>query len=136
MPLFNRFLIGPSQSQIPRAARGGDGLCAFLIPTIIATDANLTLTVAQIATGIVQFSAFSAGRNVTTPTAALMLAAAPDMDIGDSFSFIVSAQAAFAATYVAGTGVTLQGRATTPASSFSIVTVIKTSATTVIWNVS
>jgi hypothetical protein len=57
------------------------------------------------------------------------------MDIGDSFSLYVSIQDAFAGTWVAGTGVTLAGRATTPASSMSIVVVTKTSATTVKWTV-
>jgi hypothetical protein len=58
------------------------------------------------------------------------------MDIGDSFSIIVSVVPAFAGTWTAGVGVTLSGRATTPASSWSIVTVTKTAAATVTWNVS
>jgi TRAP-type mannitol/chloroaromatic compound transport system substrate-binding protein len=120
---------------IPAQSRQGTGFFAALTPTIIATNADLTLTVAQMSGGLVQFSSFSAGRAVTTPTAALILAAATDMDVGDSFSFIVSCVAAFAATWTAGTDVTLTGRATTPASSWSIVTVTKTSATTVSWNV-
>jgi hypothetical protein len=57
------------------------------------------------------------------------------MDIGDSFQLIVSIVPAFAGTWTAGAGVTLTGRATTPASSWSIVTVTKLSATTVSWNV-
>jgi hypothetical protein len=117
-------------------SRQGSGVFDAVDWQVIATDANLTLTVEQISTGGVMFSSFSAGRVVTTPTAALILASATDMDIGDTFSFYVSCQAAFAATYAAGTGVTLAGRATTPASSWSIVTVKKLSATTVEWRVS
>jgi hypothetical protein len=121
---------------MPTAYAAGRGFHGNIRPTIVATDAAVTMTVAQMAGGMVQYSSFSAGRNITTPTAALILAACPDMDIGDSFSFVVSCVAAFAGTWVAGTGVTLVGRATTPASSWSLVTVTKTSATTVDWNVS
>ena len=135
MSLFTRFLTAPG-TNIPAVSRAGEGLMANLNPTIVATDAAVTMTVAQMAGGMVQYSSFSAGRVITTPTAALILAAAPDMDIGDSFSFIVSVVPAFAGTWAAGTGVTLVGRATTPASSWSIVTVTKLSATTVRWLVS
>jgi hypothetical protein len=116
--------------------RQGDGMLGAISPVIVATDTNLTLTVAQMAGGMIQYTGFTAGRTLTTPTAALILAAAPDMDIGDSFQLLISVVPAFAATWAAGAGVTLLGRATTPASSWSIVTVIKLSATTVSWNVS
>lgn len=131
---FLRTMVG-NAANLMRPLRQGDGLLCNVQMNNIATDANLTLTVAQIAGGAVRFSSFSAGRNVTTPTAALILAAFPDMDIGDTYSFIVSVTPAFAATWVAGTGVTLAGRATTPASSWSWIVVEKTSATTVVWNV-
>lgn len=133
--LFKRNLISTA-SLTPSPMRMGDGFLGN--PTILekTTDANHTLTVAEMSGGLVYYSALSAGRQVTTPTAALILAAAPDMDIGDSFCFMVSIQDAFAITWVAGTGVTLRGRATTPASSFSWIVVVKTSATTVDWFVS
>lgn len=134
MSLFNRILTSPG-GQLPVQSRQGQGTFAALKPTIVATDAAMTMTVAQMSGGVVLYSSLSAGRVVTTPTAALILAAATDMDIGDTFSFYVSAQAAFAVTWAAGTGVTLAGRATTPASSFSLVIVEKLSATTVSWTV-
>jgi hypothetical protein len=84
-------------------------------------------------TGVLYYSALSAGRAVTTPTAALILAAAPDMDVGDSFVFLVSIQDAFAITWAAGADVTLRGRATTPASSSTWIVVTKTSDTAVTW---
>ena len=124
-----------SAASLVRPARQGDGLLAHVYPTVIAADANAVLTVSQIAAGLVQFTGFTAGRNITTPTAALILAANPDMDIGDTFSLLVSVVPAFAGTYVAGTGVTLAGRTTTPASSFSWIVVEKTSATAVKWTV-
>lgn len=132
--LFQRALIA-GQNSLPMPMRQGTGLMGNMDISTIATDANLTLTVAQMGGGAVQFTSFSAGRTVTTPTAALILAAAPDMDIGDTFVLLVSCVAAFAATWAAGTGVTLAGRATTPASSYSVVVVKKTSSTTVTWTV-
>lgn len=136
MALFSRALTAATGSSLPKVTRPGAGLFAFLRRTAVATDANLTMTVDQMAGGLVHYTGFTAGRNITTPTAALILAAAPDMDIGDSFTFVVSITPAFAGTWVAGTGVTLAGRATTPASSYSLVTVTKLSATTVEWFVS
>jgi hypothetical protein len=134
--MFSRALVSDWWNKgIRQPMRAGTGYLANPRVSIIATDANLTLTVDQIKGGAVQFSSFSAGRNVTTPTAALILASVPDMDIGDSFVLTVSCVAAFAATWVAGTGVTLAGRATTPASTNSIVVVTKTGAATVTWNV-
>ncbi len=130
--LFKRNLISTA-SLTPSPMRMGDGFLGN--PTILekTTDANHTLTVAEMSGGLVYYSALSAGRQVTTPTAALILAAAADMDVGDSFCFMVSIQDAFAITWVAGTGVTLRGRATTPASSSTWIVVVKTSSTTVDW---
>lgn len=133
--MFKRALTYAANG-VPAPMRAGDGLLGNLNITSVATDAAVTMTVAQMAGGLVQYTGFTAGRAITTPTAALILAANPGMDVGDSFSFIVSVVPAFAGTWTAGTGVTLAGRATTPASSWSIVTVTKTSATTVTWTVS
>jgi hypothetical protein len=133
--LFKRVQL-TSNAGLPEVSRQGAGLFANIQITSKLTDANHTLTVAEMSGGMVYYSALSAGRTVTTPTAALILAACPDMDIGESFTFIVSIQDAFAITWAAGTGVTLDGRATTPASSFSLVTVTKTSNTAVTWHVS
>lgn len=135
MSLFNR-VQSTSLSGLPQIGRAGQGFLGNLSPVIIAADAAATLTVAQMANGLIQFTGFTAGRNLTVPTAALILAAAPDMDIGDSFSFIVSVVPAFAGTWVTAAGVTLTGRATTPASSWSLVTVTRTAAAAVTWNVS
>jgi hypothetical protein len=122
-----------SAAALVRPARAGDGLLAHVKVEVVSADANATLTIPQISAGAINYTGFSAGRNLTTPTAAAILAAFPDMDIGDTYSFIVSIQDAFAGTWVAGTGVTLAGRATVPASGWSMVVIEKTSATTVLW---
>ena len=133
--LFKRVQYTAGGQEIPGKSSVGTGLIGNVSITSKTTDANHTITVAEMAGGVIYYSALSAGRNVTTPTAALILAAAPDMDIGDTFLLIVSIQDAFAITWVAGTNVTLLGRATTPASSNSIIVVEKASATTVNWTV-
>lgn len=130
--LFKRPLI-EAGTVMPAKMRAGDGFLGNPIVTEKTTNADHTITVAEMSTGVLYYSALSAGRAVTTPTAALILAAAPDMDIGDSFVFLVSIQDAFAITWAAGTDVTLAGRATTPASSSTWIVVTKTSATTVTW---
>jgi hypothetical protein len=120
---------------LPKRASPGDGFMANPIVTTNAADANAVLTVENIAGGVVQFTGFTAGRTITTPAAAAILAAAPDMNIGDAFAIKISVIPAFAGTYAAGAGVTLIGRATTPASSSSDVLVTRTGAATVSWNV-
>ena len=132
--LFNRVMTAPG-GQLPVVSRSGQGIFAHIDPTLVSTDAALTITVAQMSGGSITYTGFTAGRVITTPTAALILAAAPDMDVGDTFTIIMSATVAFAGTFAAGTGVTLAGRATIPASSTVFVVVKKTSATTVTWTV-
>ena len=133
--LFKRVNYTAMNAAVPSKSAQGTGMFANIKLTSKTTNADHTLTVDEMAGGAVYYSALSAGRTVTTPTAALILAAATDMDIGDTFSFIVSIQDAFAITWSAGTDVTLAGRATTPASSWSWILVEKTSATTVTWTV-
>ena len=133
--LFKRVQHTAMGQEMPGKSGNGTGLIANVKIASKTTDANHTVTVDEMAGGVIYYSALSAGRSVTTPTAALILAAATDMDIGDTFSIMVSIQDAFAITWVAGVGVTLLGRATTPASSFSWIVVEKLSSTTVSWTV-
>lgn len=122
---FNRALI-TSNGSLPRPLRQGDGILANITVFEIATDAAQTLTVDQISFGAILYTGFSAGRNLTTPTGAALTAGFPDMEVGDSFCFVVSIQDAFAGTWVAGdANVILAGRATTPASSWSLVNVTR-----------
>lgn len=120
---------------LQRTSRLGDNTNTGMSLTAIATDTAQTLTAAQMAGGAVQFTSFTAGRAVTTDTAVNILALYPAMDIGDQMWLLVSAQAAFAATWAAGTGVTLAGRATTPASSSTWICITKTAAATCTWTV-
>lgn len=116
---------------LTRNSRAGDNVLSCRSLTSIAADAAATLTVATIAGGIVQFTGFSAGRVLTTDTAANILAANPWMDIGDAFEVVVSISTAFAGTLAAGTGVTLAGKATVVASGLATLLFTRTGATTV-----
>lgn len=118
-----------------RAARTGDNTMTCMLCKTVATDTNVVLDVATTAGGFVQYTGFTAGRNLTTDTAANIIAANPWMDIGDTFAINVSITTAFPGTLVAGTGVTLSGRATVAASSIGTLIFTKTSSTTVALNV-
>lgn len=130
---FKRGII--QDSGLSRNMRAGDGSTFNPALIINAVDAVDTITVADLAAGAKQYTAFSAGRALTVPTAALIAAAFPEMDIGDSIHFTVSIVPAFAGTWTAAAGVTLAGRATTPASSKSDILVTKTGAATFTWTV-
>ena len=125
---FNRMMI--QDNALVRNSRVGDGFVMHADLTLVATDANATISATVIAAGAVQFTSFSAGRNLTIDTATNLTAAFPQMDIGDIAWFVVSCVAAFAGTWVAAAGVTLAGRATCPASSSQMVGLKKTGANT------
>lgn len=116
---------------LSRNARAGDNILSTRKLTVNSTDANAVLDVATIAGGLVQYTGFSAGRTLTTDTAANIIAANPWMDIGDSFEVTVSISTAFAGTLAAGTGVTLAGLATVAASSRGMLLFTKTGAAAV-----
>lgn len=116
---------------LSRNSRAGDNPLSSRLLVTSAADANATLTVATMAGGLVQFTGFTAGRNLTMDTAANIIAANPWMDIGDSFEVDISITTAFAGTYVTAAGVTLAGRATAPASVISKIIVARTGAATV-----
>lgn len=130
--LFKRCDISSYGNELTARANQGMGEVSNIRVQAIATDANLTLGISDIAGGAVMFTGFTAGRTVTTPTAA-QIAAAPDMDIGDSFSFTISVIPAFAGTFAAGAGVTLAGRTAVPASGNVYVVVTKTGAAAFTW---
>ena len=118
---------------LTRNARVGDGLISHPAVTVVTADANDIVTVDKIAGGVIQYTGFSAGRNLTTDSAANIIAAFPNMDIGDTIELMVSIITAFAGTWIAGAGVTLAGRATVLANTTQVVIITKTGAATVSW---
>lgn len=131
---FKRGWVGNGQN-LPAPGWAGAGWLANPRPIVSAQDVAFTLTTDQIATGWFTLSSLTAGRVVTTPTAVDIIAAAgDDFTIGDTYVFLISVATAFAATFAAGAGVTLQGSPTVEAGTFSFIAVTRTGAATVSWN--
>ena len=115
---------------LTRAARAGDGVIEIVAPAVIATDTNYTLTATDVAKGALSFSGWTAGRTLTTDTAANLLAVFSNMDIGDSVSMQIGISVAFAGTMAAGSGVTLKGKSAVPASGAATLYFTRTGAAT------
>jgi len=83
-----------------------------LTATTRTTAAHATLGVAEILGGIT-IDTPTAGKNLTTPTAALLIAGMDDPKVGDSFLYVIknAAGATYAVTLVGGDNVTLKGTA-------------------------
>lgn len=81
-----------------------------------STAGPTTLTAAQLLGGILYRTGPGAGYADTTPTAAQIIAAMDNPQIGDSFIFIHVNGVAYACTFTAGTGVTLAGTVNNAAS--------------------
>ena len=130
---FHRF-HAVEEGRLGQPSRAGLGLTANFSVFNKADDAAVALTVAQVAGGfIAQTGVLTADRIFTTPTAALLLAEWPEMDVGDSYSFVVSCNqvGAFDIILAGGTDVTLAAGAGNLASQASRTYVlVKTSATT------
>jgi hypothetical protein len=134
--MFNRAVLTDGlNGGLPKRASPGDGFMSNVICAVNLAAGAAILTVAEIAGGAVQFTALAAGANLTTPAAAAILAAAPDMNVGDAFCFKISVVPAFVYTFVAGAGVTLLGRATIPSGGTVDVVVTRTGPATVSWRV-
>lgn len=113
-----------------RVARDGDGLMAFFDPSTMAVDANSPILVANMAGGLVLRTTATAARTDTTDTAVNILAAFPQMDIGEAFTLVYSNQVAFAITIAGGTGVTASGNLTIAANGLKFLLFTKLTATT------
>ena len=116
--------------RLEREARTGDGWLANVRVTTNASAGNQSITIPQILGGVALFTGAAGAVNLTTPTAADIIAAMPDMDIGDTYVFKLTETAAQTATIVAGTGVTLAGFTTLNAATRTCI-IEKTAATTV-----
>lgn len=82
-----------------------------------ATAGNITIPVAALLAGWLDRSGPGAGYADAFPSADAILAAVPELSLGDSFEFWISSSVAFANTVTAGTGITLAGTTAVAASS-------------------
>jgi hypothetical protein len=114
-----------------RMARVGDGLMAMPLVTTNAAAGNQAITVPMILGGAGVFTGAAGAVQYTVAVAADILAAMPDMDIGDTYTFTITNTAAQTATLnTASTGVTYAGFTTANAQTRTGI-IEKTSATTI-----
>lgn len=134
MAFFRNNLIGPD--RLPQQSRAGDGLQANFLPVRKSTDASVTLTLDDVNRGLIQQDlTLTAARTWTLPTAAILAAAWTNMDIGDTYSFVVTngQAAAFKIIIAVGTGITAIGTnnsLSTPPECSRFFTLKKTAAAT------
>jgi hypothetical protein len=132
--LFKR-VLSTNNSGLPQIGRQGQGLMANIDITSKTTDANHTLTVAEMSGGMVYYSALSAGRSVTANCR-------PDSGCRAGyghwrFVLILRVDSGCFRNHLDYQYWRDSGwSATTPASSWSLITVTKLTATTVQWHVS
>jgi hypothetical protein len=116
---------------LERLARAGDYQLLNPIITTNATAGNQSITLAMIAGGVGVFTGAAAGVQYTIPVAADIIAAYPQMDIGDSVMFtIVNTAAQIATLNTAAAGVTYAGFTTANAQTRQGI-ITKTSATAI-----
>lgn len=100
------------EGAMMRPSATGDGLAAKFEPYMFGAETDETVTVAQLAGGnLFQDVTLTSDVTYTLPTSVLMAAAAPDMNTGDAYSFVVtnSQAGAFDVVIAVGTDTTAQG---------------------------
>jgi len=102
----NRAQVDSGANQV-RAQQPGDVVLSQLKSTALATVGAGTLTAAMVLGGIITRTGPVAGYADTFPAASDILAANPQLGVGDSWSLIFINTVAFANTVAAGTGIVL-----------------------------
>jgi hypothetical protein len=116
---------------LERLARAGDYQMLNPVITTNAAAGNQSITLAMISGGVGVFTGAAGAVQYTIPMAADIIAAYPQMDIGDSIMFNITNTAAQAATLnTAATGVTYAGFTTANAQTRTGI-ITKTGAATV-----
>lgn len=92
----------------------GRVLGGYMTASTDSTAAALTYTATQLLGGLILRDPNGSGRSDVTPTAALLKAALPGVQVGTAFEFTIrnTADAAETITVTAGTGATLSGTMT------------------------
>lgn len=116
---------------LERLGRAGDFQLLNPLITTNAAAGNQSITIPMISGGVGVFTGAAGAVAYTIPVAADIIAAYPQMDIGDSFMFVLTNTAAQIATLnTAAAGVTYAGFTTANAQTRTAV-ITKTSATAV-----
>lgn len=127
--MFSRPIV--KSGGLQQEARPGEGWLAMPKRTNNAVDSNGIITVAAILGGIYTRSGTNTSRTDTTATAADLIAAMPDMGIGDTYMFMVcNLTGTNPITIAGGTDVTASGNLSVVALATKWFLLEKTSATT------
>lgn len=132
---FIRALVS-DDGRIPQPLRSGDGLMSNFNVTAFAAETDADITMAQLGGGhLLQGVTLTSDVTYTLPLAATIAAAWDAMDIGDSYSFVVtnSQVGAFDVVIAVNTGITAIGANNTlsvPPQSSRVFTLTKTAAAT------
>lgn len=135
--MFLRALLS-NASNMSRPMRAGDGLISNFLIKAFAAETDATLTVGDVAGGLIlQGTTLTSDVVYTLPTAALLAAAEAfaSMDIGDGYTFVVtnSQAGAFDVVVAVGVGITAVGANNTlsvPPQCSRMFTLVKTAAAT------
>jgi len=117
------------QNGLPRKERAGDGYRANAVVTLNSSAGAQNITLSSILGGVAMFTGAAGAVAYTLPTAADLIAALPDMDIGDSYHAKLVNTAAQVATITTNTGLTVSGLVTANAATREMI-FRKTSSTT------
>ena len=132
---FIRTLVS-GDGKLPQVLRQGDGLLANFAPKAFAAETDETLTIAELSGGLIhQGTTLTSDVIYTLPTAAIIVAEWPEMDVGDAYSYVVnnSQAGAFDVVIAVGAGITKVGANNTlsvPPQSSRVFTLVKTAAAT------
>jgi len=125
-----------ADGKLVQPMRQGDGFLANVLPLNFNAEADATITTAQLSGGaILQGLTLTSDVTYTLPTAALLAAEWPEMDVGDAFTFYVgnNQAAAFDVIIAVGADITAVGtnnNLTVGPQAGKMFTLVKTSATT------
>lgn len=124
------------EGRLGQPSRAGLGFTANVAPTNFNTETDETITTAQLGGGaIVQGLTLTSDVTYTLPTAALIVAEYPEMDVGDAYTFYVANNqaAAFDVIIAVGAGITAVGtnnNLTIAPQAGKMFTLVKTAAAT------
>ena len=127
MTMFTKGLISKS-GQMQKALQSDNPMCGLV--AIVNPAVGASVITAGMLSGGVYVSAITSAVTHTTDTAVNILAANPDMSIGDSAAVIVSNPTANVLTIAGGTGVTASGTLTVAAGAARTFLLTKASETT------
>lgn len=108
---FTRSLI-TSNGSLPQPIGPGVGLLANFTPKAFAAETDEDISIAELSGGYIhQGTTLTSAVTYTLPTAAAIIAEWPDMNVGDTYAFMVnnSQAAAFDVVIAVNTGIVRNG---------------------------